>query len=343
MKAELRRIFGIIAETIAVSLAILLVTVLLAEGIIRLVNPFPKVQVIRRDRIQMFQEGDVPIWIQDLKRMNLDCPDRYPDARLVVFSGDSIFFGSGIQTEAAFTTLMQQELDRRDGPGSWCILNLSQPGYSVEQKIYWLANLMKKHTPDMVYWEVWPNESNRYRMIGDAAYDMAGVDGDTGRLPGFVPGPEWLRMWLFLNSRFFEYVVLTMFDLEPFRSSWVTGVYLPMLDEYRNALRARGSDFALVVATRLDMPFSQMRNPRLDPQTVTLEVASSHDMRMLFLHQLLLQAGADHMEIRYDPCCHFNEKGHRLLADIFLRIVAQDLDKTPQEGDTVSPEAVQGD
>ncbi|HOC99511.1 MAG TPA: hypothetical protein PKH54_06180, partial [Myxococcota bacterium] len=59
---------------------------------------------------------------------------------------------------------------------------------------------------------------------------------------------------------------------------------------------------------------------------------SSHDIRMLFLHQLLLQAEADYMEIRYDPCCHFNEKGHRLLADIFLRIVAEDSDRgAPKE------------
>jgi hypothetical protein len=257
--------------------------------------------------------------------MNLECIQRSPQARIVVFSGDSIFFGSGVGREEVFTRLIQERLDREDGPGKWCIVNLSQPAYSFEQKMYWIDRLMESGVPAHLYLEVWPNDAGRFRLFGRHAYNFAGTDGDTDRLPGFVPEARGVTGWLFQHSRLFEYAVLAYPGDNPYSRSWLHTVWEPQVDRIDAALRERGGGMTLVVATRLDVPFAEVDRRRNDPQTPMIEYQERTGRDVVFLNRVLAAGGADFKDVRHDPCCHFNAKGHVILADAFLRLLRADV------------------
>ena len=322
MASAKNRVRNVLSDVVIV-LAVALITLGLAEVLLRVIKPYPRVQVIRGGRVEMFTADKVPIWVQDRDRMNLGCPDQYPEARLVVFTGDSIFFGTGLQTAESFTSVMQTSLDQEHGRGAWCILNLSQPGYTIEQKLYWYRKLLERHQPDLVFWEFWPNELGRYRMIGDSAYNVSGTDADTNRLPSFVPGNDRFNRWLFSNSRLFEYLVLMMIRSQEMSPEWVAETYVPFLQGLESDLKQAGGRFVAVVATRLDRPFSEFDGLEKDPQTTMSTSMADSSIETIFLHKVLSNVNADYREVRMDSCCHFSKKGHEVIAGIFLNLLKE--------------------
>ncbi len=298
----------------------------IGEVLLRTIKPPAKVQVVRGGPKELFMHGEVPIWVvdEDYDRMNLDCPDRHPDARLVVFTGDSIFYGVGMPGRNSFTSVMQESLDREFGEGAWCILNLSQPAYSVEQKYYWYTKLLEKHQPDMVFWEYWFGEIGHFRKIGDSVYNLASPDVDSApdRLFEFIPGPKRLKLWLFSHSRLFEYFVLACFNSIPPHDEWLDRTYIPLIEGVDAELKEHGGKFSLVVASGLNMSFSEA-SAQLDsqPTLVMSKFLAPRPFDVVFLPRLMLQAGADYKDVRQDECCHYNEKGHRIMAAIFLDMV----------------------
>lgn len=305
---------------------VVLFTLLLCEVLVRVINPPPPVQVIRKDRFGHIDAGDVRVWIQESARMNLGCPGRYPSARNIVFAGDSIFFGSGIENGREFTSLLQKKLDRDAGQGKWCVVNLSQPAYSFEQKKYWLASFMSEHRVEQVFWEVWPNEAGRFRSWNGSLYNFAGTDGGNERLPSIAGGPNRLSGWLFSNSRFFEYLFLTGIRRQGFSPAWLENDYIPDLRALQAAVAGAGGRFALVFATRLDGPFGEVRVSDREParDVVDHALASPGDFDgfdIMFLGRMFEAAGADYRAVRIDECCHFNEDGHGLMADMFFNLL----------------------
>lgn len=305
-------------------------TLILSEILVRLLNPTPPLQIIRESRIDLIEREDIPVWLETPERMNLECPERYPDSRNLVFCGDSIFFGSGIDTGQEFTRLMQSRLDTRYGPGRWCVINLSQAGYSFEQKKYWLDQFMTKHRVWQAFWEVWPNERNLYRSRGDSIYNLGGLGVNVDELSDVIPGPRWLSSWLFDHSRLFELMALS-FQLrgESF-DSWCSMDYMPALARLRDVVKGAGGEFKVVLATRLDISFGETvaagRFPGDWEGRAPSGSCAFSGFSILNLAEMFLQAGVSPEDVRLDECCHYNQLGHEKLADMFFDMLVSTVD-----------------
>jgi len=304
------------------ALVIVSITLVAGEVLIRIIKPMPKTQVIRQEKTPFFVHQNIPIWIER-DRMNFQCPQRYPEAKLIAFVGYSIFYGAELEDSDVFTNLMQQRLDAEHGKGAWCILNLSQPGYSFEQKHYWYSQLIAEHPPDIVLWILWPTEAFHYRLIGDYIYNVKHIEVDADNMPVALPGPNWLKVLLLNKSRLFEYGFLAMSLSKPLSTPTVeyTKEYISKLKQIEGELAALGGEFQLVGATKLNMPFDQMTDRGWEAGYLTDSSVLFENFDVLFLRDLLMEENAKCEEVRLDTCCHFNEKGHQVLADIFLKIL----------------------
>ena len=285
--------------------------------LIRVINPLPKTQIIRPKKLQYFFDGEVPVWVEQ-DRMNLECPQEYPEATLVAFIGDSIFFGTEIEASDSFTYLMQRKLNSEYGKGAWCILNLSQPAYSFEQQMYWYRQLITRYQPKVVFWELWPQASSRYRLVGKYIYNIQHLKVDAHGIPVPLPGTKLLHPWLLSRSRLFEYAFLVLASPDDNSNHWITDEYVSKLKEIKGELESLGAYLQLVSATNLDIPFDKMGDRSWDMKTVIEESILPDHFEILFLRELLVQESAKCEEVRLDTCCHFNE-GHQIFSDNFLK------------------------
>jgi hypothetical protein len=295
-----------------------------AEGLIRLINPVPPVQIVRPNSGSSIIDGPVPLWFVDTDRSNIGCAAASPQAKVVVFSGDSIFFGSGVESKDVFTALLQNKLDAEFGVGSWCVINLSQPAYSFEQKKEWLAQFARTNRIDHVYWEVWFAENVQYRLFNGTAYNFGPAAGAPGHIPEVPVIPLALSEMLFSHSRLYEYAFLTFLPRYDMTEKWMDQSYVPDLTKLSAWLREKGADLTLVPASRLDRPFAIASPDSSVKDRLFFRLSEFKAADVLFLSTALKAVGADFMQVRHDPCCHYNQQGHKILADIFRDVVIRD-------------------
>lgn len=290
---------------------------LAAEGAMRVLRPTPPIQVVR-ERAPVPDLDGVPMWRHDAPRSNEACLTRHPDARVVAFSGDSIFFGIEVPGPQAMTAVTQAILDAAHGPGAWCVLNLSQAGFSFDQKRAWLRSVLARHRVDLVYWEVWPNDAARYVRVGDSIYNLAGVDPADPEPLNRLGLPTAIDRALLRASRFYEYAMLLRvprFDLTP---EWLRDVYAPRLAALRDEVAAAGAALVLVLPPPLDRPFAS-RGAGRDDARMLAGVVERLDPGAVFLGEELGRLGVDHLAVRLDPCCHYNAEGHRVIGTLFAK------------------------
>jgi hypothetical protein len=303
-----------VKNTLRVGLAVGLF-LLGAEGVIRLVRPSPPIQVVG-GRTPLGDIDGVPVWRVDVPRANEGCPARRPDARVAVFSGDSIFFGIEVDGGDVLTSVAQEVLDREAGEGAWCVLNLSQAGFSFDQKRAWLRRALASHSVDRVYWEVWPNDAARYVRIGDRIYNVAGAAPDDPSPLNRLGLPEGLDRTLMRSSRLYEYLMMVLLPKPILDPAWVRDVYATRLRALRDEVVRAGGAFTLVLPPLLDQPFAP-RESLEGHRGLFLGLLDAFAPEAILLDEVFLAMGIDHREVRLDPCCHYDFEGHRVLGVLF--------------------------
>lgn len=88
-------------------------------------------------------------------------PAENPDTFRVLFLGDSVTFGVGVEDEEVFPVLVEKRLNgiRPTGAGVHEAVNLSAPGYNLHQAVALLEEQIDLWRPDFVALTVGPNDA----------------------------------------------------------------------------------------------------------------------------------------------------------------------------------------
>jgi len=307
----------------------------LAEGLVRVLQPVPRVQIVRAPdgpqasiRELRVLHGQ-PVWVYGDSEARQD-PGCDPGDRVVLMLGSSIFWGTSYEADE----VVSARLDAALGPG-WCVRNHAQPAFTGGPKLAVAKEVIPELRPDVVLWEVWGNDPEGYVLLGGDAYNLTGRRVDGRGHPVLVPFlTEDQRAWAFEHSALFEYAALALAPREP---DFQEARWRVHLDERLPALKSLvdevGARLVLVAAARLDQPFSQTIAKQAEPQHAFAKVqawATAQGVRWVDAAQGFEDAGLDVAAVAHDACCHLNPRGHEALARLLGPVV---LDEAPVEGD----------
>lgn len=315
----------------------LLVTLALAEGMLRALNPTPRVQIVRPGvrpgadtelavGVSYALLHGAPTWPspEDAPRHHWECLDRPEASPRVLVLGSSILAASGLTPEEAFSVDLEARL-RAEGLDP-CVMNLSEGAYTFQSQRALAEEYIPKLRPDLVIWEVWENSPHDFSIVDGAAWRFQGMRlrgglPDAFGLPPAVAGP------LFRASRLYQYaaVALGPTDTGGLKRTWID------FGERRvpeaEALVARGgADLLWVFCPRLDRPFAESAAERHAAEPPPLarhyaDAAVAMEAPRIYLEDLLVDDRVE--DLRQDTCCHYAPAGQRRLAEVLAPLVLE--------------------
>jgi hypothetical protein len=294
-------------------------TAAVAEVVIRVVNPTPRVQITRSKRPGVHgwdftMVGDQPTWRDagsDARR-NEACPrDGTVD---VVLMGTSITFGTGLGPDEPFPHLLQRSLDA-GAPGRWCVLNLAQPAYVGSNKLAELPGALARFRPKMVLWEVWGNDPDRYTMVGPDAFAFKDLRVGADGLPWVLPVPNPLHAWLFEHARLYQYGTLALDGrVDDGADRWSQWADARMEQVYAQ-VTASGAKLALYAPTPLYKAPDELADHPDQAMSTARAWGAKHDVPVFLFAEAL--RGSDPAEIALHRDGHLNALGHARIAPVF--------------------------
>jgi hypothetical protein len=285
----------------------------------RVAKPRPPVQIVRANGLHNI--GNTPVWEPSTDRENRECVEAHPERTRILFFGSSITYAFNMPREQAFTTLLEDRLNAlRPNPG-FCVLNFSQVSFNSQQKLAVASIEVPRYRPAVVMWEGW-NEFGNFVLLGDAAYDLRKFVLRADGFPGIRGVPDFLNRWLFLYSRLYSYLTLSVGQRDD--SLDELGPARDRLERLAALTSAAGSRLGVYVCPFLNRPFSE---PTKLPNGPMDEFVRAHHVPRWFLRRELIDQ--DYLALRMDDCCHFNPQGQQVLAPIFERMVLAILDGKP--------------
>lgn len=308
---------GRVGKLVEIAL-VLAATAAVSEVILRLVNPTPRVQIIRSKRPgvegwDFAMLGDQPTWREEgtAARRNEDCP--HPGSVDVLLIGTSITFGTGLKADEPFPHLMQRQLDG-EAPGRWCVLNLAQPGYVGSNKLAELPAALDRFHPALVLWEVWGNDPDRYTMVGPDAFAFKDLRVGADGLPWVLPVPNPVHGWLFERSRLYQYATIALDGrvddgLERWRA-WSDD----RMEAVYADVTASGARLALYAPTPLYKPPEALADHPDQAMTAARTWGAAHDVPVFLFAEAL--RGSDPAEIALHRDGHLNALGHARVAPL---------------------------
>ncbi len=337
-------------RSLLLALTLLLgMTLLVAEALVRVLDPFPRVLVVRTPYFLDVRTLDgIPVWAHQSGRKrlwtrarefatgllrprhpsteprrwdvveNLDCAS---DTRVLVL-GDSIFHGIGLPAAEVASVLWQQRL-RAEGIDA-CVHNLSVPGYNVYTQTARATEAVPMLRPRLVVFEVWGGEPRPPTRVGDTIYFFEDLEVDATGLPNPLGLPAPLNRGLLRTSDFYEYALLASTPrCESCRPGW--GAALPRLDRLRADIATQGGELVFAIPAYLQ---GGRAGREASENAPLLEYAARHEVPVLRLWEALDPAALQSYAM---DSVHLNAAGQGALAEIWHR------ELTPYLGDTESP------
>ncbi len=297
----------------------------LTEAWVRVAPWKPHVQTISNPNIRTVD--GVPVWEDRSERSNRACVEQHPERTRVLFFGSSVTFGYALSPDEAFTTALQARLNElRPTPG-FCVLNFAQPAFFFAQKYQVARTEVARYKPALIMWEDWL-EWFDYAMIGSTLYNTTPFVVRSDGFVGLRGVPDSLNRFLFLHSRLYEYLSLDYGERKhsPGERAEMTEFVERRFFQVPRLAESVGAKLVMYLAPPLDRPFAETDAVPPEWQRVLLDFGRAHDIPVYLLeHELIDQ---DYLQVRLDPCCHFNAAGHRALVPIMERIVLEQLDGT---------------
>jgi hypothetical protein len=290
------------------------------QGIHCVGRPEPKVQIVRGRDVHAL--GGVPVWEESAGRQHRACAEEHPERLRILFFGSSITYGSGLSTAETFTTELERRLNETWPLPGVCVLSFAQPGFSFAQK-YAVAEVeVARYRPALILWEDWTEWVVDYHLLGGAAFALQDFALTADGFPWIEGVPTGVNRFLFLHSRLYQYTALIRGQrLErPDERAEVAAFIADRLSRVPDLAASVGARLALYLAPPLDQPFSTLSASPPEWHRSILEFARRRDIPAFLLQREL--AGEDYQQVRLDPCCHYNARGHRLLVPIFEHIVS---------------------
>ena len=290
-----------------------------SEWAVRAFRIMPRAQIIRGGDVRgpgvtpIDWSGTQPTWEMSntVARQNLACIAE--QERRVVMVGSSVFYGSGYEPPEVMSTFLGDRL-ASDGE-QWCVYNLAQPAYISGNKMEMLRRHLPEIKPAVVLWEVWMNDPGGYSRVGDDAINLTGLLLDSSGTPSMWPVPSAANQALFRVSRAWQLLALGLsVDAEAaYERRWEALIDGP-LPELVGLCEQHGCTVGLVMTPGLDTPFEawHARPPRAYEMVAAW--ADRNGIAKVSLAEGLI--GLTPEEVRHDPCCHYNPRGHQNVADL---------------------------
>jgi len=290
----------------------------ISEFIARIEMPGPLyLSKIDLNEFQYREHNGVILWNQhseDLENVAKEAGKNEERFRIVGL-GDSIMFGSGIDSKNTYMSRLGNELEKITGKETE-VVDLSQPGYGISEEDA-AFDLMGVHAkPDLVIIHAWEDDLADYVVVDNVVYD-AGVYTEKGFIRS-IPLPLAINKFLILNSRLYQY--LSIRAIIAGRNPNNENRKEPLKNINSIYVNAAGSNAKILILFSPDLsgekiqPF-KIQEDKTQFYKILTDWAADRDVETLDLGKEL--SGIDATEIRLDPI-HFNEKGH----DMILKILA---------------------
>jgi hypothetical protein len=272
----------------------------------------PRVGLIRARKVEGFRVTSDGLFVYSLPALVRPCAERRPGVPTVSLFGSSITWGTGLPREEALGSRLEALFDRSPA-GPHCVDDFSVPGFSQEQQWAVAREKVPETRPDVVLWEAW-DPTKHYSVVGDVAFDARHRDVDEAGVPRFLPLPDGATDFLFRRSYAYQYATFALAPLLPVEEwergpvAWVCDEALPSLVRVAGE---RGGRVFVLAATPLDVPFTE---PGMKEDLLALlACAKKQGLPVLSIAEILSDQRVE--DVRLDPCCHLNAKGHALLAE----------------------------
>lgn len=306
---------SVVRSSLGAALVTLLALVA-TEGVVRLVRPSPRVQVVRDGQgVELVEVGGVMSWRSNEPYPGFRgeaCVRERPDALVVLVVGDSIPYATGPVAAPPFSVLLQQQL----GEG-WCVLNASEPAFHGWQQLAAFEDHLRRHRVDLAIWGQWKTDGAFVRA-GEALVEVSGVRTGADGLPlAPLPVPSAAHAALFAWSAAWRFATLAL--VPPAVDARVEASVYDRQAAYARFVEqvAHGPTEGLVLLfPRLDAPFREaVARPRIE-LALAREHAASRGVPWIDVGELLIDQ--DVAALRADTCCHYGPAGHVALAERLL-------------------------
>jgi hypothetical protein len=308
---------------------------LIAEGVVRSGGIAPARQIIRHNNIRSIH--GVPIWDPDPERANLACVTEHPQRQRILFFGNSITYGAGVNASETFAALLEERLNAaRPDPG-FCVMNFAVPAFRFGQKFAMATEAIPRYRATMALYQDWDMEWGgvgcppsgeyplEYARLGDAVFGTMGLRLRHDGLPGMASVPDFLNHWLFSHSYLYQYLTLAKGeprDPPAFCPHGQSEFRVFSLRRFTALARSVGAKPVFYLAADLTYPLRETHPAELAEEQPILDMGAADGVPVIRLRELLRDQ--DNTAIRMDSW-HFNPAGHRVLAERLERVVLDGL------------------
>ncbi len=301
------------------SVAALLAAFALVELWARVAGAPPRVLVVHKAKVNGYRVTPDGIVLFPNPRFYAPCSARRPGVPTIAFYGSSITYGEGNERNLALPHQVEVRLEASQG--ARCSDDFSQPGYGPEQLWATARETIPVSRPEIAVWELW-DARKHYTVVGDTAYDARGRVIDAAGVPVLPFVSQGLGDFLFHRSWAYEYAALALAPFDPRggpdddRIAWMCANVLPRIVGMQGD---HGGRVVLLLATPLDRPLAEAA-----PSAVEDPIAAcgrALGLQVLSIADILSDQRVE--DVRADPCCHLNARGHALLAERIAPQLAQ--------------------
>lgn len=213
-------------------------------------------------------------------------------------------------------------------------MNLAVPGYNLTNCKIALKRVLPKLPADILILGLWDGGMYNTKLIDGVLYSADVQVIEDQKIINALPFKDEQVAKLARISKLFGLFTTALgilnFDYEK-KSVSNTEKILLDLEEIRKLTKSMNIELALLWLPPLDRPFAdQLKNPnpKLDEKLIKVvhfqavkKYATQHSLPLLDLRELLKDLNVE--DIRLDPCCHYNQNGHEIIAERLIDWIGQ--------------------
>ena len=141
----------------------------------------------------------------------------------------------------------------------------AQPGYGHQNKFAVAVHEIPKFKPHLVIWEVWLNDTSRYVLLGDTAYNTDKLITQEDGYPALMGLSGGFNQWLLSVSKLYEFAAFTL--NEDKNRGRVGDLWKEFAEEHTRELirfvKEQGAELWVATCPPLHTPFeAQRRTPQ---------------------------------------------------------------------------------